>query len=71
MASARIAQRALDTGEAIPDLVVHEELLSAEQVAHAQLLAPDTLTSPRELLPMTPTDPFPPNEPRIREDFAT
>ncbi|MDV3129921.1 aspartate ammonia-lyase [Mycobacterium sp. 21AC1] len=42
--SARIAKSALETGRTIPDLVVQEELLSAERVA--QLLAPESLVGP-------------------------
>jgi len=47
-ASARIAKTALHTGRAIPDLVVAEGLLTAEQID--RLLAPETLVGPRELL---------------------
>ena len=46
--SARIAKDALRSGRAIPDLVVAEGLLSAEQVA--ALLQPDMLVGPREPL---------------------
>lgn len=46
--AARIAKKALATGQAIPDLVVAERLLTAEQV-HA-LLTPEALVGPRELL---------------------
>jgi len=43
--SARIAKDALRTGRAIPELVVAEGLLSAEQVGN--LLRPETLVGPR------------------------
>ncbi|MEU0495418.1 aspartate ammonia-lyase [Mycobacterium sp. NPDC006124] len=46
--SARIAKDALDSGRAIPELVVEEGLLSSEQVA--ALLQPDMLVGPREPL---------------------
>lgn len=53
--SARIAKTALATQRAIPDLVIDEGLLSAEQVA--RLLVPEALVSPRELLIMdSPAD---------------
>jgi aspartate ammonia-lyase len=48
--SARIAKEALNSGRAVPDVVVAEGLLSAEQVA--TLLRPETLVGPREM-PMT------------------
>ncbi len=47
-ASARIAKTALRTDRPIPDLVVEEGLLTAEQVE--RLLAPEALIGPRELL---------------------
>lgn len=50
-ASARIAKDALHTGRAIPELVVAEGLLSAEQVA--VLLRPETLLGPRPTWPTT------------------
>ncbi len=50
-ASARIAKTASRTDRSIPDLVVEEGLLSAEQVD--RLLAPEALVGPRELLSMT------------------
>jgi aspartate ammonia-lyase len=50
-ASARIAQAALQTGRAIPALIVEEGLLTADQVA--DLLAPDALVSPREMILLT------------------
>jgi aspartate ammonia-lyase len=49
-ASARIAKEALRTDRAIPELVIEEGLLTADQVAH--LLAPESLVSPREAVPM-------------------
>jgi aspartate ammonia-lyase len=47
-AAARVAKQALATGAAIPDLVVAERLLTADQVA--ALLTPEALVGPRELL---------------------
>jgi len=49
--SARIAKIALQTGKPIPDLVVDEGLLTADQVA--DLLVPESLVSPREMLALT------------------
>jgi aspartate ammonia-lyase len=49
--SARIAKIALQTGKPIPDLVVDEGLLTADQVA--DLLVPESLVSPREMLAWT------------------
>jgi aspartate ammonia-lyase len=46
--AARIAKTALETGVSIPDLVVAEGLMTADQLA--QLLAPRSLISPREML---------------------
>lgn len=46
--AARIAKVALTTGQAIPDLVVAEQLLTSDQVA--KLLTPEALVGPRELL---------------------
>ena len=46
--AARIAKRALHTGQAIPDLVVAERLLTPDQVK--ALLTPEALVGPRELL---------------------
>lgn len=46
--AARIAKMALTTGQAIPDLVVGERLLTSEQVG--ALLTPEALVGPRELL---------------------
>ena len=46
--AARIAKKALATGRAIPDLVVAERLLTADQVN--ALLTPEALIGPRELL---------------------
>ena len=50
-ASARIADTALSTGRAVPEIVVEEGLLSAAQVA--DLLVPEALVSPRELMSMS------------------
>jgi aspartate ammonia-lyase len=47
-ASARVAKAALQTGRTIPDLVVEEGLLTAEQVA--VLLMPESLVRPREMV---------------------
>lgn len=49
-ASARIAQAALRTQRRIPDLVIEEGLLTADQVE--RLLAPEALIGPRELSPV-------------------
>ncbi len=49
-ASTRIAKTALGTGRPIPELVIEEGLLSAEQLD--QLLSPEALVGPRELLSM-------------------
>jgi len=46
-ASSRIAKTALHTGRSIPDLIVEERMLTAEQVA--ELLVPESLVSPREM----------------------
>jgi aspartate ammonia-lyase len=46
--SARIAEQALHSGKSVPDLVVAEGLLSADEVA--ALLDPETLVAPREPL---------------------
>lgn len=50
-ASARIAKTALHTGRSIPDLIVEEGMLTAEQVA--ELLVPESLVSPREMLSLS------------------
>jgi aspartate ammonia-lyase len=47
-AAALIAKKALTTDRAIPELVIEEELLTAEQVE--ALLTPETLVRPRELM---------------------
>jgi aspartate ammonia-lyase len=47
-ASARVAKAALQSGRTIPDLVVEEGLLTAEQVT--VLLMPESLVRPREMV---------------------
>ena len=50
-ASSQIAKLALATGRPIPDLVIEQGLLSADEVAH--LLTPEALVQPRELIALS------------------
>uniref|UniRef100_UPI0009DA75E7 aspartate ammonia-lyase n=1 Tax=Nocardia donostiensis TaxID=1538463 RepID=UPI0009DA75E7 len=51
--SARIAKRAMASGQTVPDLIVEEGLLTAEEVT--ALLRPEALVAPREPMSMPKT----------------